>query len=380
MKSSLLLIACFALTATAKEFKIELEAVPGEDQVFFLDLASTGADSSTFRLTDPEGKEIPFSFDFRIVRPAVAGKYQKPVDGYYSKDTAPASENRFLQPGWLSFKKTGAKKYFLTFLDGARETLPRPNPSVRAWWIEIMRDPELKSMKYIGYPKNSAKALSGGGIEFTRPIQFWMRGTTADSRINGRRILSLMRCEGDFTFYSIRLKSAVRKNGSAIACYFKPVPGEVIDLCAEGIIGQENTIKPNTYFAGVEYVKGLSRIYSFRVQLPPSEHSIGIKLKSDVFNRDEKVDFESFGTGYENIVPFESGGIKGARVGVWTGKPTVKYSLNDAGGKKVKSGTGMQFKLDSVKAGRYQLETELLLDDISVGKKCFPVIVQEKPF
>ena len=110
----LLLFVCLLLPLLfleAKEYTVELDAVPGEDQIFFLDLRGTGADSSTFRLTAPDGRPVRFSFDMALSRVVVEGQFQSPVNGYYSKEFAPASERRFENPGFLSFKAVpGAKK------------------------------------------------------------------------------------------------------------------------------------------------------------------------------------------------------------------------------------------------------------------------------
>ena len=386
------LMLCFALAAlslSAKDYKVELEAVPGEEQVFFLELSGTGADSSTFQLTGPDGREIPFSFDMRIARPETPGKFNPPADGFHSRVSAPASEERFMKPGYLSFRReTDAKRYTLTFRDGAEKTLPRPNPAVRAFWIELVRDPDLKEKTHMGVYRGTLKMLPGGGVEFDRPFSINRQKTTAfradmkqaDPRICGRRIIGLVRCEGPFSFWNVILKNAVRKDAVALSCYFTPQPGVILDLCSEGILDKDQSGNSNPRFFNTEYVKGPCRIYCFHVQLPPSDHAVGVKLKSDIVNLDEMISLEPFGLGCDNIMPFESGGIKGYRVGRWEGRPDARYSLRNAEGKVVKSGSGLQFKLSEIREGRYHLDVELLINGIPAIRQTFPLTVQRSPF
>ena len=79
----------------AKEYTVELPAAPGMEQIFFLDLKDLKADSSTFSVTTPEGKKVPFSFDMQLQRSGTEGQYKSSVNGFYSKEWAPASEKKF---------------------------------------------------------------------------------------------------------------------------------------------------------------------------------------------------------------------------------------------------------------------------------------------
>ncbi|MBQ9754791.1 MAG: hypothetical protein IJV93_08595, partial [Lentisphaeria bacterium] len=197
-KTLIFLFVCCAgaFLCTAREYTVKLLAVPGEEQIFFLDLRHTGADSSTFSLTTPDGKKIPFSFDMQLCRVQDKGKYQSSVNGYYSKAVAPSSEKKFEIPGFLSFRAVpGVKEYIFKFKDGAKETLSRPDPGVRGWWIEIMRDPELKNPRYIKGRKGHYKVLPQGGVECSSSFRIPRAATTADKRIAGRRIFALVRCQ-----------------------------------------------------------------------------------------------------------------------------------------------------------------------------------------
>ena len=380
----LLLSACLLLPLLfleAKEYTVELDAVPGEDQIFFLDLRGTGADSSTFRLTSPDGKPVRFSFDMELSRVVVPGQFQSPVNGYYSREFAPASERRFEIPGYLSFKAVpGVKKYIFKFRDGAKETRSLPDPAVRGWWIELLRDPYLTNPRYVSGPKGKYKMIPGGGVEFTAPIHIPRGSTIVNERVNGRRFFALVRCEGQFNLFAVRLRNAVLTHLPVVSCYFPPSSGAFQDICAEGLLPAKNAIDPKVSFWTCHYVKGPSVLKELHVQVPPVGRELGISLKSDLFNEGDVIEIvPHFGVG-EFPVPFESGGIKGQRYASWRGKWTVASVLADGKGRPVLRGPGRELPLRNVKEGSYTLTVRLSLDGTLVMEKRFPVKVQKGPF
>ena len=384
MKKTLifLLVCCAgAFLCTAREYTVKLLAVPGEEQIFFLDLRNTGADSSTFSLTTPDGKKIPFSFDMQLCRVQDKGKYQSSVNGYYSKAVAPSSEKKFEIPGFLSFKAVpGVKEYIFKFQDGAKETLSRPDPGVRGWWIEIMRDPELKNPRYIKGRKGHYKVLPQGGVECTSSFRIPRAATTADKRIAGRRIFALVRCQGPVSYFTIDLKNGVWDRTSAIACYFPPSPEVMQDICAEGLLASENVFPKRNFFWRCEYVKGPSTFKGIHVQLPPMGREMGVALDSDLFNTGDVIEIKPYGGKGESGIPFESGSVKGVRYGIWTGATEVNYTLCDASGKVSLKGKGKKIHLDRIKEGTYTLTLRLYLDGVFAMKKEFSIKIQPSPF
>jgi len=380
----LLLFICLLLPALflgAKEYAVELDAVPGEDQIFFLDLGRTGADSATFRLTTPDGKPVRFSFDMQLSRVVVPGQFQSPVNGYYSKEFAPASERRFEHPGFLSFKAVpGVKKYIFKFRDGAKETRSLPDPAVRGWWIELLRDPYLTNPRYLAGPKGKYRMIPGGGVEFTAPIHIPRTSTIVDERVNGRRFFALVRCEGRFNLFAVRLRNAVLTHLPVVSCYFPPSLGVLQDICAEGLLPAKNAIDPKVSFWTCHYVKGPSVLKELHVQVPPMGRELGVSLKSDLFNEGDVIGIvPHLGMG-EFPVPFESGGIRGQRYGFWKGKWTVSSVLADKRGRPVLRGSGRELPLRNTKEGRYTLTVRLSLGGTPVMEKRFPVKVQKGPF
>lgn len=383
MKKLLLSVACAlsVFCCGAKEYTVELPAVPGSEQIFFLDLAGKGADSGTFQLTTPDGRQVPFSFDMRIERKVEKGKFLSAVNGFYSKQMAPSAENRFESPGFLSFKSVpGVKKYIFKFKDGAKKTLARPNPKVRGWWIEVMRDPLFTTARYIRGKKGTFKILPGGGLEFSRPFRITHAATTADQRISGRRIFALVRCKGPFGYFGINWKNGVWDKTTVISCYFPHSIDRFQDVCAEGLLASKDVFGKRTHFWHCYYVKEPCIIKAFHVQLPPVGRDLGVKLLSDLFYSDDMVEIFPFGGTGEAAVAFESGGIKGARYGVWKGQTGVSAVLTDARGRKLRTVRGRKFSLAGIAPGNYTLDVTLTLDGHFGMKKSFPVRVLATPF
>ena len=384
MKKTLifLLVCCAgAFLCTAREYTVKLQAVPGEEQIFFLDLRHTGADSSTFSLTTPDGKKIPFSFDMQLCRVQDKGKYQSSVNGYYSKAVAPSSEKKFEIPGFLSFKAVpGVKEYIFKFKDGAKETLSRPDPGVRGWWIEIMRDPELKNPRYIKGRKGHYKVLPQGGVECTSSFRIPRAATTADKRIAGRRIFALVRCQGPVSYFTIDLKNGVWDRTSAIACYFPPSPEVMQDICAEGLLASENVFPKRNFFWRCEYVKGPSTFKRIHVQLPPIGREMGASIDSDLYNEGDVINIKPYGGSGESAIPFESGSIKGMRYGVWQGEVDLVFELKNSAGKTLLKGKGNTLSLKKVKPGSYVLTVDIYLGGTFAMQKKFPLQVQISPF
>ena len=384
MKKTLifLLVCCAgAFLCTAREYTVKLQAVPGEEQIFFLDLRNTSADSSTFSLTTPDGKKIPFSFDMQLCRVQDKGKYQSSVNGYYSKAVAPSSEKKFEIPGFLSFRAVpGVKEYIFKFQDGAKETLSRPDPGVRGWWIEIMRDPELKNPRYIKGRKGHYKVLPQGGVECSSSFRIPRAATTADKRIAGRRIFALVRCQGPVSYFTIDLKNGAWDRTSAIACYFPPSPDVMQDICAEGLLASENVFPKRNFFWRCEYVKGASTFKRIHVQLPPIGREMGASIDSDLYNEGDVINIKPYGGSGESAIPFESGSIKGMRYGVWQGEVDLVFELKNSAGKTLLKGKGNTLSLQKVKPGAYVLTVDIYLGGTFAMQKKFPLQVQVSPF
>lgn len=382
MKTIPLLFISAILSIGAAEYQVKLNAVPGDEQVFFLDLAKTGADSSTFRLTTPNGQTVPFSFDMKIGSPAFNGKIQP--DGFRTWSAAPAEQNRFLTPGWLSFKSVrGIRQYIFTFRDGAEKTLERPNPTVRAWWIEQSCNPGFRNSALLYCKKDQLTPLPDGGRKITGVIRFRQKGMPLTAKAAGRRILGLLRVSGKPGSYnfSVQYRSAPYPNAAALNPNFKLTDEKPTDICVEGMIvkNPEKAVRSLAYPVWISAGKQSLTLYSLRIQLPPPMQEITALVPTDILNVGDTVKLQAAGQDRENILPFVSGGIRGYSVGAVAGKISIGWRLLDPCGKTVRSGTDI-LSAGQLKPGKYTLETKLMANGNVLRIQTFPILIQQGPF
>lgn len=381
-----LLYLCFlasALTLAAREYRVPLEPLPGEDQIFFLDLEAIKADSATFKLTTEDGRDVPFSFDMRIMSPDF--KNLKQADGFRTWSTAPASENRFLKPGWLSFKRIpGAKRYVFSFHDGANTTEARPNPAVRAWWIELSNNPDFKDVSMLYFKKEHVSQLPDGGVKTTDLLRFRAKGMNLDPRGAGRRILGCMRVSGSEGkhHFSVQYRNAHNNNAAALNLNFILSNTEQTDVCAEGTVSKqaETAIRNKNFPVYISPAKdGFLNLKSFHVQLPPRDNELKVVIPSSLLNIGDTLVLRAIGLGAENILPFTSDSIKGFRVGSIDGKLIIESRLLDKSGNELLTGMST-IALNGIKAGQYTLEAKLYNDGAILNETRLPVTIQQGPF
>ena len=382
MKTTLFFLISAILSISAAEYQVKLNAVPGDEQVFFLDLSKIKADSSTFRLTTPDGQTVPFSFDMRIESPAFSRKIQP--DGFRTWSAAPAEHNRFLTPGWLSFKSVkGIREYIFTFRDGAEQTQERPNPAVRAWWIEQSCNPGFRNPSLLYFKKDQLTPLPEGGRKITGVIRFRQKGMPLTSKAAGRRILGLLRLSGKPGTYnfSVQYRSAPYPNAAALNPNFKLTDEKPTDICVEGMIvkNPEKAVRSPAYPVWISAGKQALTLYSLRVQLPPPGQEITVLVPTDILNVGDTVRLQAAGQDRENILPFVSGGIRGYSVGTVDGKISIAWRLLDTRGKTMLSGTDI-LSAGQLKPGKYTLETQLMANGNVLRIQTFPILIQQGPF
>ena len=382
MKTIPFLFISAILSISAAEYQVKLNAVPGDEQVYFLDLSKIKADSSTFRLTTPAGQTVPFSFDMRIESPDFSRKIQP--DGFRTWSAAPAEQNRFLTPGWLSFKSVkGARQYIFTFRDGMERTLERPNPAVRAWWIEQSCNQGFQNTALLYCKKDQLTPLPEGGRKITGVIRFRQKGMPLTAKAAGRRILGLLRVSGkpgNYNF-SIQYRSAPYPNAAALNPNFKLTEEKPTDICVEGMIAKnpEKAVRSLAYPVWISAAKQELTLYSLRVQLPPHMQEITVLLPTDILNAGDSVRLQAAGLDRENILPFVSGGIRGYSVGAAAGKISIVWRLLDTRGKTMRSGTDI-LSAGQLKPGKYTLETKLMANENVLRIQTFPILIQQGPF
>jgi len=386
IRTTALLLLLAAVILPAAEYRIELPAGGGKDAVYFLDFSRFPADSASFRLTTSAGQDIPFSFDWRLV-PAPLKPGARP-DGFYSKAQAPASAKRFAVPGWLSFAAVpGAAFYEFSFQEGAEAPRPRPNPAVRAWWIEVMRDPDLRDLKHLAYPKDTVKVLARG-IEFQRSFSWRLSALQVDERCQGRRIVALLTAMGqDTSFYALPFPNAVITQVGAIHPYLKLTPGVETDVCTQGLIAN----RPGEIFRGSRAMFHIAKpplvIYSHHVQLPPQDHSVDLRLASTLVNLGDTLQVVPSGLQQETLYPlrFALPGnrvLPASRLDVWGDDYDVAVRLLTLKGEVRQSYPALTFKLTGVEPGEYVLEAALLSrrhNPEPIIRKEFALTVQQGP-
>ncbi len=381
-------ILCSLSAATGA--MLELVAGTAETQVFFVDAKRLQMNSASFRLTGADGAEVPFSFDVRYTAPPGAdrrffnGRFVPKPNGYHSKWNAPAAEEAFAHPGWLSFRKRpGVDRYTLSYTTGApNATQHRPNPAIRPWWIELMVDPELRDLGMLTFKAGTLTALPEGGVEVSRSFQ-WKAGAYAvDDRLKGRRLIAVLRSAGLDGYFNVPFYNPIITKTNAINGYFTSPQGAPTDVCIEGRVADQ----PGDLFRmpqGAMSLRGIQQpgqVHAFHLQSPPEEIPITVKLNSSLYHLGDRLRITPDGLGHELLHPLAPGI---ARVDRW--KPeecSIATSLKTDDGKTVKTFTGLEFPLEGVPPGQYHLEVTLQsrrTTPETVVTESFPIEIQVGP-
>lgn len=378
------------LAAAAKSVQLELVAGTEQTQTFYIDAKHLRADSSSFRLTGADGSEVAFSFDLRYAPPADAdrhffnGRFVPKPNGYHSKWSAPASQEAFAHPGWLSFKKQpGVERYTLTYTTGTPDTVrPRPNATLRPWWIELMHDPQLHDPELLSFRKGTLSQLPDGGVEISHSFRWHADAYIADPRLKGRRLIAVLRSAGLNGFFSVPFYNPLIPRTNAINGYFKTPPGAPTDLCVEGrVANRSGDLFRGPYgFMNVRPVQEVGQVHALYLQSPPEEIPITVKLNSRLYHLGDRLRITTDGLGHELLHPVGPGI---ARVERWEPKEcTIVASLKTPDGKAVKTFTGEVFRLEGVSPGFYRLEVALQSRRAipeTIVTKTFAVEIQNGP-
>ena len=374
------LLAILSVGVHAAEFEIPLNVSgDGERCALFLDFKDVIPDTATMKLTAADGSAIPYSFDYSYGgRRLKKGAFRRALDGYYSKDDAPAAEGQFIYPGWLSFvKKAGQNEYVLSF-DRGKTFKARPDPAVRLWWVELMNDPLLKTPVkkpfYIFSGKGgfSVKSLENGGVKMT-PAQGAMRlypqfFPDADERLCGRNIVVytvLSTQKGVAGQYGLPFGSAIRKNAGVIQALFKFKAGEKIAQYAEGIVTTDPAKFWNSARAGKSiyfWMQGDLSIHEFHMQAPPAMEGVELKFRNSyLLKGGEMIRLEATNLDREVLQPMvftAKNGKKfgGGRAANWTGNWEASVRVRNSAGKVVQGSGDFAFPLAQLPQGDYALE------------------------
>ena len=371
----------FGTLLMATLFTVKLPCGEGGQETYFLPLDEVKADVSSMTLRTDAGADVPFSFDARIDIPERPGFIRKPVDGYYSSYSYPLAEDACRRYGWLSFRTPkGARSVDLVFSTGNGRICERPNPAVRTWWVDLLRNPFV--------------ADETKGVLLDRTVNIPPGDFGDISRLAGRRFVTLLGAEApegtpESSFYCIRIPGAAGTTPNVNAHYFG-ISKLGNDIITEGFV----KVGGVTDFLDRRSAAVLSPSYRakpskepllvrrFRLQSAPCVRLSGAKLASDLFNVGDFVDIRLPKTRGDLLVPFEDGGIRGERVVTLApdARIDVETELLDREGKVVKSGSGMTFSLAGISPGRYDLTVTLSSGGIPLSKSAIPVGIQRGPW
>lgn len=374
--------------------------------VFFVDLKRVGAalgepvDTGSLRLVGPDGKAVPFSLDYRYADrkdlPLPNPRYTDPT-GYWGYKY-PVAEDKLRRLGYLSFRPAaGAGDYALYFTTARSKGAlkPRPQPAVRPWWIEQIRDPNFSQdgrrkghpglytgWRHKGWRHVKRKSPEGERCyEVFRPTGGRLISQAAlldlDRRIAGRRIIlyHVLYAEKGLTGRNIflSLPSALRAPPrGAIYVRLRGVPPRTwYALSVEGRVSERFEKFTKRIYANYNEPCFLA---AFHLQFPPDRESSNlIDIGSDLAYPHDRMPLTWRSGEREYLYPLDlrvetrrgkTFRVPGRRVETWSEGFRITASLTpEAGGKSVAevgatSGAGEEWKsflpLRGVRPGRYR--------------------------
>jgi len=383
-----------------------------ENAVFFMDLPKLGkllggaVDAASMRLVARgSGAAVPFSLDWRLgERPPEPGEYVRPITGY-TGEKFPVAEGKLRRLGYLLFRPVAVETryglYFNVSRD-ARALRERPDPAVRAWWVEAVADPcfrvdnnrDGKPDLYGWFPragKDRNKWSIVPRADGTTCLQVFCTGEGSlrsqpgllsfDRKVTGRRIVYYQHLYAEQELagrsISITLPNALREGrASAVLYYFGKIPPKQWqELCIEGRVrsGPETPVgdMQNTY-------NGPCFIGETHLQFPPDRPGNAvIGCDSDVAQPGDDITltWQPAAQSYFYRMPLavesrdgRKWTVEGQRAEEWRegfameavlatpeGKPVFQLNKTSAAGE---AWTG-ELRLNGVSPGRYKVRFEV---------------------
>ena len=287
------------------------------------------------------------------------------------------SKNDFLRPGFISFKSVpGALKYILSFKEGTGKVAARTNPSVRAWWVELSTDPELKQNhedSWVGYYYGKKiKNMPDGMYSDRGIIRIYSKFfPLVDKRVCGRDIT----CYSVFDIHSLEQGKNLGgfsfplrnfRNTRVIGFFLERVvePGTYAvyiegtvtnDPAKVWIDGFENKYTRNISF----YINGKFTVRQFRIQSPPCNAGVRLKYRSPALLKGgDTIRFDADNLNREVFQEMKlttDTGIElyGACAENWSENHGLQIQVRDAAGKIVQTIDSLSGTLANLPAGNY---------------------------
>lgn len=351
-------VACRA----AERIRLSLLCRGGQVETYFVDLHAFVGKVSDFRLVDERGKDIPFSFDFKLARPSFGGEYLRPPDGFYSKDSAACEENRFRLPGYFSFRAPkNAAKCELSFAVGAAGEWPKSDPSLRPWWIDLVD-------RRLVFTPNAWTVL--------KPADIPHLGDTA-----GRLLTVLARAkvssEGRF-LCQINVPSARPTTPEAVHFYFTGEDEEREYIGVGAVRGGTWTVPKRTGVIGPSGTK-LCAVATLEVQSAPGARIEGAIPQTDIAFVGDKIRFTVPQASGEAAFAYSLGKLSVERLYTPKKRLEARAKLVTRDDTPVLDWAA-ELDLSRVRPGRYFVRTLLTDGELNLSPRIFPLEVVSSPW
>ena len=356
----LVLLPCLVVRGETR--RISLPCRGGEIETYFLDLSSFDGKASGFRLSDDRGERVSFSFDFKLALPRPDGLYRRPADGFYSKESAPASENRFRLPGYFTFRThPGVTNCVLAFDVGERGEWPKSDPSLRPWWIDLMSG-------RTAFRENTWTAFGEGDLPRLPDVA-------------GRSLNVLVRAEippGGRLLCELKVPNARPSPPEAVHFHFLGARG-VTDHLGEGVVKTGDWTLPAKCGSVTPIGTKQLRILEMSVQSPPGARLEGAVPRTDLAYVGDRLRFTVPQSAAEASFACTCGGLAAERLYVPRTRLAVRARLVADGGRILKEGF-VELDLADVPPGVYRLETVLSDGDEELSPRVFRLTVRPSPW
>lgn len=372
---------------------------PGEQEVWFIDLSKITIQAGSLQLVTDAGVPVPFSLDKRYVPVQTKGKTVLPPDGYNTSYFQKLENNTLEHLGYISFKNPkGCKNLYLKFVPGKAKITVQTNPKVRAWWIELFKDPFFQ--KKLGNPyygvsydsaiknKNNVIIMQNSKNPKYKPTVFFgldildFRKELAGRYVNA--VVIAEKKQNEFGNLIFDLPNGQLPKISCIAMNMKKAPGGKFIGLTEGIVAEGKPMHGKRSWSNITMPVG-SKVYELHLQSSPTSQKIALRPQSTRVNAGDllKVQKVNFGKNVMQpcFVSFDNRQIPALHE-IPAGKQLqCALELADKQGKVIASSKTEQIRIPKTAAGEYSLRMKITdAGGIGISAETLKIQVQKSPW